>query len=205
MKRIAIMDYGMCNLDSVARAVAVCKAEPRIVREAGDMIDVDGLILPGVGAFPDAMDELDRLGLSSIIREMVLDQGRPFLGICLGMQLMADEGTEGVSRAGLGLLPGRAVRLVPDTNQTRIPHVGWNEVHHTAPSALFVGIPSGTDFYFVHSYHVQTEPDHILATTPYCGGFVSAVGHGTIFGTQFHPEKSLTSGLKLLENFLALC
>ncbi|OGR34993.1 MAG: imidazole glycerol phosphate synthase, glutamine amidotransferase subunit [Desulfovibrionales bacterium GWA2_65_9] len=205
MRNIAIIDYGLCNLDSVVRAVEICGAQPLPTRTPEDLEEADGLILPGVGAFPDAMAGLEQQGFVEPLRRLVLDQARPFLGICLGMQLMAEYGVEGGERAGLGLVPGKVVRLLPDAPGTRVPHVGWNEVHHLRPCPLFEGIPTGRDFYFVHSYHFAAREDHILATTPYCGSFASVVGRGTLFGTQFHPEKSLADGLKTLRNFIALC
>ncbi|MHC1699598.1 MAG: imidazole glycerol phosphate synthase subunit HisH [Humidesulfovibrio sp.] len=205
MTRIAIIDYGLCNLDSVTRAVEVCGAEALVTRSAEDLEEADGLILPGVGAFPDAMAGLEARGLVEPIRRLALEAGRPFLGICLGMQLMAEHGEEMGGHPGLGLIPGRVVRLKPDTPDVRVPHVGWNEVQHGQPCPLFADIPSGRDFYFVHSYHFAAQAEHVLATTPYCGGVVSVVGRGLLFGTQFHPEKSLADGLKLLKNFLSLC
>ena len=205
MKTLAIIDYGLCNLDSVVRAVEVCGARALHARTPQDLDQADGLILPGVGAFPDAMDGLEGQGLAEPLRRLALVEQRPFLGICLGMHLMAEYGTEGEERAGLGLVPGRVVRLQPEPPGTRVPHVGWNEVHHQQGCPLFEGVPSGRDFYFVHSYHFAARGDHMLATTPYCGGFASVVGRGLLFGIQFHPEKSLADGLKILKNFIALC
>lgn len=207
MKSIAIIDYGMCNLDSVARAVEKLGAEPLITDTAAEVIQADGIILPGVGAFADAMQELKaRDDLILTIKTRVRGHQTPFLGICLGMQLMATTGYEGGETDGLDLIPGTIRRLEPTDSRERVPHVGWNEVHQVAPDLpLFTGVDDKLDFYFVHSYHFQCEPDYILARTPYCGGFISAVGDGFCFGVQFHPEKSLKSGTKILTNFLALC
>ena len=205
MKRIAIVDYGLCNLDSVARAVEVCGSIANVTQSAADMEEADGIILPGVGSFPEAMDELDRLDLIGIIRQVTLKDNRPFIGICLGMQLMVESGTENRPRTGLGLIPGTVERLKPSGHDTRIPHIGWNIVNLKNPHPLFNAIPDGRDFYFVHSYHVVTQNEFIIATTPYGNGFTSVIGRNTIIGAQFHPEKSLKYGLKLLANFLELC
>jgi glutamine amidotransferase len=160
------------------------------------------VILPGVGAFADAMAHLRERGLVEPLRERVLGDRVPFLGICLGMQLMASRGIEGGDTEGLGFLRARVERLVPEGPTTRIPHIGWNNV--AGSGRLFTGIAPDKDFYFVHSYHVvPDDPADVLATTPYCGGFVSAVAHDAMFGVQFHPEKSQKVGFQLLRNFLA--
>ncbi len=205
MKEIAIIDYGMCNLDSVARAVEKRGATPVVTDDPNEVESADGIILPGVGSFADAMAELRARKLVEVLRSHVLDKEKPFLGICLGMQLMAEKGHEGGETEGLGLVPGQVVRLVADRPDTRIPHVGWNEVEHSGESGLFAGIPSKSDFYFVHSFHFQCDDEYILARTNYCGGFVSAVHRGGCFGVQFHTEKSLKNGMQLLDNFLELC
>jgi len=205
MKEIAIVDYGMCNLDSVARAVEKCGGLPMTTDDPATISEACGIILPGVGAFADAMDNLAQRALIPLLRRQALERGVPFLGICLGMQLMADRGHEGGETAGLGLIPGEVVRLAADSLETRIPHVGWNQVELLHPSPLFDRIADQTDFYFVHSYHFACPPQFAIARTPYCGGFVSVVGHGRCFGTQFHPEKSLGAGQTLLRNFLELC
>jgi len=205
MKEIAIINYGMCNLDSVARAVEKCGGEPLVTAEPEAVSGADGIILPGVGSFADAMLNLTQRGLIAPLRERVLGHDIPFLGICLGMQLMAAIGHEGGRSAGLGLIPGEVERLQPDTQATRIPHVGWNQVEIRQACPLFDGIADQTDFYFVHSYHFRCDAAHRIATTPYCGGFTSVVGREHCFGVQFHPEKSLGAGQALLRNFLALC
>ncbi|MEW6428697.1 MAG: imidazole glycerol phosphate synthase subunit HisH [Thermodesulfobacteriota bacterium] len=205
MKDIVIVDYGMCNLDSVARAVEKCGGTPLISADAAHIAAADGIVLPGVGAFADAMAMLKQRGLIAPLREQVLARGTPFLGICLGMQLMAELGHEGGRSEGLGLIPGEVVRLVAPTPETRIPHVGWNEVELERQSPLLAAIADRTDFYFVHSYHLRCPDRFVVATTPYCGGFTSVVARDNCFGTQFHPEKSLADGQALLRNFLALC
>jgi glutamine amidotransferase len=205
MKEIAIVDYGMCNLDSVSRAVEKCGGVPLVTADAREIAEADGIVLPGVGAFSDAMATLKERGLVTVLREQAIGRGVPFLGICLGMQLMAEMGHEGGQSEGLGLVPGEVVRLVADTPANRIPHVGWNEVAYQQECPLFSGIPDHTDFYFVHSYHFRCEERFVIGRTPYCGGFASVVGREQCLGVQFHPEKSLAAGQTLLRNFLALC
>ena len=204
MKEITIIDYGMCNLDSVARAVEKCGGRPIVSGNAADVETAAALILPGVGSFNDAMRELTNRNLDTAIRAQVNDKKIPFLGICLGMQLMATTGHEGGEKGGLDLIPGEVVRLEPATAAEKIPHVGWNEVHH-AGHELFAGIADATDFYFVHSFHFRCDTPYILGRTPFCGGFISAVGRARCLGVQFHPEKSLAAGQTLLKNFIHLC
>lgn len=205
MKTVAIIDYGMCNLDSVARAVEECGGTPLVTNNIHDLEIATHIILPGVGAFPDAMNQLRQLSMDTAIREQVLDNKIPFLGICLGMQVMATKGTEGEETEGLGLIEGTVKRLKPESRDTRIPHIGWNEVHYVRSSPLFEGISTGKDFYFVHSYHFCcSDKNNIIARTPYCGGFTSAISKGNIFGTQFHPEKSQKVGFQVLKNFISI-
>ena len=205
MKAVTIIDYGMGNLDSVARAVEECGGTPLVTDRAEDIEKATHLILPGVGAFPDGIRNLKQRSLDEILRDQVVGGQIPFLGICLGMQMLATRGWEGGETEGLGWIEGEVQRLEPLGEDTRIPHIGWNEVALTRPSALFAGVDSGRDFYFVHSYHlVCHDKEDVLAMTPYCGGFVSAVTCGQIFGVQFHPEKSQRLGFQVLRNFLAL-
>ncbi|MBI5093134.1 MAG: imidazole glycerol phosphate synthase subunit HisH [Candidatus Hydrogenedentes bacterium] len=205
MKRAAIIDYGMGNLDSVVRAVEECGGAPEVTDTREVIEHASCLILPGVGAFADGMRQLRERGLDVVLREQALERGIPLLGICLGMQLLATTGHEGGSTRGLNLVPGEVIRLEPDGPDVRIPHVGWNNVEWTGACPLADGIPSGKDFYFVHSYHfVCAEPAHAVAQTPYCGGFVSCVQRKNIFGAQFHPEKSQKVGQQFLRNFLSL-
>jgi imidazole glycerol-phosphate synthase subunit HisH len=205
MNIVAVVDYGMCNLDSVRRAIEECGGKAIVTDQARDLETANRIILPGVGAFPDAMRNIKALSLEHVLYDQAIEEQIPLLGICLGMQLLASKGWEGKETDGLGLIPGEVRRLKPFGDDTRIPHVGWNEVHPTQESPLFKDISSGKDFYFVHSYHFCPEHDaHILAYTPYAGGFVSAVQAGSVFGVQFHPEKSQKMGFQLLKNFLAL-
>jgi glutamine amidotransferase len=203
VKRVAILDYGMGNLDSVSRAFEECGASPFATNSARDLRDASYLVLPGVGAFADGMRRIRELGLEDGINEQV-ERGIPLLGLCLGMQLLADHGVEGGESTGLGLIPGNVLRLVPDDPTTRIPHVGWNEVNTTRSAPLFDGIEDGKDFYFVHSFHFDClDESAVLARTPYCGGFVSVVQRENVTGVQFHPEKSQKAGFQLIKSFLA--
>jgi glutamine amidotransferase len=167
MTKVAIVDYGMCNLDSVARAVEECGGVPIVTDLERDLETATHIILPGVGAFGDGMGHIKARGLDEILGEQVLEKQIPFLGICLGMQLMAAIGSEGGASSGLGWLDSQVRRLEPAGGDTRIPHIGWNEVHFERESPLFKDIPSGRDFYFVHSYHLATnQPGDVLARTP---------------------------------------
>jgi glutamine amidotransferase len=205
MKRAVIVDYGIGNVDSVARAVEECGARAVISHREDDVAGATHLILPGVGAFGDGMRNVRARGLDTLLREQVVVGGIPFLGICLGMQLMATRGLEHGVTEGLGWIDGEVRRLEPTHEDARIPHIGWNEVTPSRDTPLLAGVGPARDFYFVHSYHfVCTEEKDVLARTPYCGGFVSAVGRDRIFGVQFHPEKSQRAGFAVLRNFLAL-
>lgn len=203
---IAIINSGIGNLGSIRRAVAELGKDPQIVDDPEALRDADRLILPGVGSFSDGMAELRRHGWIEAIRRQVLENGKPMLGICLGMHLLAARGTEGGDIDGLDLVSGVVVRIDTLGCDQRIPHVGWNEIRLTRPdNRLFSGIPNGTDFYFVHSYaYSGTDPHDVLAETDYGIRVVAAVGHGNVWGTQFHPEKSSKAGFQLLRNFLDL-
>lgn len=203
-----VVDYGLCNLDSMARALEECGAmavektrDPRVVSRA------DRVVLPGVGTFSAAMRNLRDWHLLDAIFE-ASGNGVPFLGACLGMQLMASVGTEGGERTeGLGLVNAEVVRLVSQSSDERVPHIGWNEVQPAHGATLFDGGEEPGDFYFVHSYHMRlADPAAEAGRTPYCGGFTSSieVPGRPIFGTQFHPEKSQKTGFRLLKRFLAV-
>ena len=197
---IAVIDYGRGNLGSVENALgrlgmrAVVTQDPRVIEDAR------ALVLPGDGAFHDAMSNLQSLGLLEPLKA-ALDEGRPFLGICLGYQLLFTESEEFGQGKGLDVIPG-TVRRFP--GGLKVPHMGWNAVEHRGDLRIFDGIPSGAHFYFVHSYYPSaTDPSLPAATCTYGVTFPAAVGRGTLFATQFHPEKSQRWGLKLLENFAA--
>jgi len=205
MKNVAIIDYGMGNLDSVARAVEECGGRPIVTEHAEDIGEAQSLVLPGVGAFAQGMANLRRLGLDTVIKEQASRHRIPLLGLCLGMQLLGSRGEEGGPAEGLDLIPGDVLRLVPDAPTTRVPHIGWNEIRIERESPLLAGIPSGKDFYFVHSYHLAPrDRADVVAETPYCGTFASVVRRENVHGVQFHPEKSQAVGFRLLRNFLAL-
>ncbi|MCR8844885.1 imidazole glycerol phosphate synthase subunit HisH [Paenibacillus sp. SC116] len=198
---IAIVDYGMGNLHSVSKAIERLGREATIVSEAEQLHSATGIILPGVGAFGDAMDALQATGLGEELRKLVL-QGKPLLGICLGMQLLFDSSEEYGQHKGLGLLPGRVVRF-PQSGY-KVPHMGWNSLNWKNPEHTLVKELAEDYVYFVHSYHVEVEePSDLLATTEYADREVTAiVVRDNVYGMQFHPEKSGSLGLKLLEQFL---
>ncbi|NOS67209.1 MAG: imidazole glycerol phosphate synthase subunit HisH [Candidatus Peribacteraceae bacterium] len=203
MSFVAIIDYGLCNMDSVARAVKKCGGSPVITKEVNDIDAATHVILPGVGAFPDAMRNIRAAGLDIALKRRVLEEHVPFLGICLGMQLMAAMGEEGEKAEGLGFIEGEVTLLRPQKDE-RIPHIGWNQAEHVREHPFLKDVPSGSDFYFVHSYRFNpVHQEDVLATTPYGGGFPSIIGRGTIVGTQFHPEKSQKHGFQLISNFLS--
>lgn len=205
MKKVAIVNYGMGNLDSVYRAVEECGGNPVITNSEKDFQKANSIILPGVGSFANGISKIRKYGLDEILTEQVIEKQIPFLGICLGMQLMATKGYEGVETPGLDWVGGEVVRLKPSNPDERIPHVGWNEVIFTQSSSLNEGMPSGKDFYFVHSFHLKCHNEKdVIAYTPFCGKFVSAVRRDNIFGVQFHPEKSQKPGFRVLRNFLTV-
>lgn len=200
-----IIDYGMGNLLSVQRAFEKCGSDAIISDNPLDLRDAEHIVLPGVGAFPDAMKNLQREGWIQELNRAVLDKQTPLLGICLGMQLLADVGYEGMICNGLGYIPGEVVLFEKTKQNERIPHVGWNEIMKEQDISLLDGIEDKTNYYFVHSYHfVPKNSNHVAAVTPYCGEFVSIVTNNNIVGTQFHPEKSQKAGFKLIKNFLAM-
>lgn len=202
--KVLVVDYGMSNLGSVSRALEECGGDVCIASTPESLEGADRIVLPGVGAFKDGMSHLVSAGWPGPLREATNRPGVRLLGICLGMQLLCTRGHEGGEIEGLDLVPGSVVRLKPEMDSERIPHVGWNEVYPNRDHPLTRGVAPGTDFYFVHSYHFTTlNPEHVLANTPYCGSFASIVGCGNVMGTQFHPEKSSKPGFQILRNFLA--
>ncbi len=205
MRVVAIIDYGLCNLDSIVRAVEECGGAPIVTCEPEQVATADQLILPGVGAFPMAIKNLQDRGLAEAILDRVGDGVTPLLGICLGMQLLATRSSEFGGADGLGLIPGEVKLLKPAALNERVPHMGWNEVARRNDCQLLQGVPPEKDFYFVHSYHLVCEMEaDVVGTTPYCGSFTSMVQRKNVLGTQFHPEKSQRAGFSLLRNFIAL-
>lgn len=206
--RVGVIDYGIGNLGSVLSALEVLSAVPVIVTRPIDMHTTDCLILPGVGNFTDCARMLNDGGWIDALREDVLGYDRPLLGVCVGMQLLADSGTEGSVLGevtpGLGLIPGSVKHLGSFGCNLRVPHIGWNGITRTrSDDQLLKGIPDGTDFYFVHSYAFDPQkPEDVLAMTDYGVPVSAVIRRGHIWGTQFHPEKSSRAGLRLLKNFI---
>lgn len=200
---IAIVDYGMGNLRSVQKAIERIGHTAEIVSRPEQIRTAERLILPGVGAFRDAIHELKRLDLVEPIREHI-QQDKPFLGICLGLQMLFDVSYEDGEWPGLGVLPGEVVRFPPSA-ELKVPHMGWNTLEPTGPVRLLDGIPTDASFYFVHSYYVVPRDASVIAArTDYGVRFTSMVARGNMFATQFHPEKSQKVGLKLLSNFTSV-
>jgi glutamine amidotransferase len=197
---IGIIDIGIGNLGSLRHAVHSQGWDTVSASQPDHMAGLSHLLLPGVGAFASAMARLESAGLVEPIRRFA-EAGRPVLGICLGMQLLAEAGMEGGDIKGLGLIPGRAMPIVPPPG-IRLPHVGWNEAHQIGKHPVLKGIRDDVDFYFVHSYRfAPTCPGDVLAETEHGERFASMVARGNVVGVQFHPEKSQTNGLRLLDNF----
>ena len=204
---IAVVDYGVGNLRSAAKGLeraareAGCDVDVRVTGDAGEIRRARAVVLPGVGAFGACVDNLQAAGLTDVVCDAARS-GRPFLGICVGMQILFEESSEFGSIRGLGLLPGRVNRL--RSKDVKIPHMGWNSLALRPGFPTLAGIPDGTRFYFVHSYAAEpTDPSVVAATAEYGGeSFVAAVGRDNVFATQFHPEKSQAAGLALLGNFV---
>jgi imidazole glycerol-phosphate synthase subunit HisH len=200
--RIAIVDYGMGNLRSVEKALEHVGATATRTSEEATIRAADGVILPGVGAFPRAMERIAELGLGELIAER-RDAGVPILGICLGLQLLFDSTTELGGARGLGLLDGPVAEL--DAGELKVPHIGWSPVRWERESRLTEGIESETPFYFVHSFTPRPEPAELLGSAAYGARFACAAQRDNVFGVQFHPEKSSAAGLRLLSNFAGVC
>ena len=202
---IAVIDYEMGNLRSVQKALERVGATAVVTRDPGVIARAAAAVLPGVGAFGMCMENLGRYGLIAPVKDFIAS-GRPFLGICLGMQLLFDESEEFGPVAGLGILAGRVVRFAPDpTGARKVPHMGWNALTVRNPAPHLAGIADATRVYFVHSYYPVPQDERLTATTTEYGGeFASSVWRENVFACQFHPEKSQAVGLKLLANFAAL-
>lgn len=200
---IAVIDYDAGNIKSVEKALLHLGQEVYITRDKDTICSADHVILPGVGAFGDAMGKIRSYGLEPVIRDVV-EKGTPFLGICLGLQLLFEESDETPGVTGLGLLPGRILRI-PDREGLKIPHMGWNSLDVRAGASLFKGIEEHPYVYFVHSYYLHAEePEIVKAVTDYSTTIHASVEKGNVFACQFHPEKSSRYGLKILENFAKL-
>lgn len=200
---IAIVDYGMGNLHSVSKAVQRLGFEGIVTGDADAILGADGVILPGVGAFGDAMEHLRESGLDEVVRQAAAS-GKPLLGICLGMQLLFGESEEHGRNEGLGILPGKAVRFQGGEG-FKVPHMGWNQLEFAQPTSPLLGNLEEGHVYFVHSYHVLPEcKDDLVAVTDYGHPVTAIVGRDNVYGMQFHPEKSGELGMALLRNFLSL-
>lgn len=211
MERVALIDYGSGNLRSAEKALweaarrAGSDAEIRTTSDPAYVAAADRLVLPGVGAFSACMDALEaRPGLVEAMSEAVLRRGAPFLGVCVGMQLLASRGLEFGERRGLGWIAGEVTRLEPADRRAKVPHMGWNSLEFERPHPLFAGAESGAHMYFTHSYAFRPQdPGVVLASTDHAGRFAAAVARDNIAGVQFHPEKSQGAGLALIGRFLA--
>lgn len=200
---VAVIDYDAGNLRSVEKALNFLGEDVMITRDGSRILEADKVILPGVGAFKDAMAKLNQYGLPPVIRQAV-DRGTPFLGICLGLQLMFESSEESEGVEGLGLLGGKILRIPPDRG-LKIPHMGWNSLDIRRDSRLFAGISPGAYVYFVHSYYLEAEDESVVAASAeYSVHIHAAVERGNVFACQFHPEKSGDVGLKILKNFVEM-
>lgn len=198
---IAIIDYDAGNLRSVEKALLALGEQPVITRDAEVLLSADKVILPGVGSFGDAMGRLHQYGLVDVIHRIV-EKGTPFLGICLGLQLMFERSDESDGVEGLGLLKGEILKI-PDQEGLKVPHMGWNSLKIREGSGLFDGLSQDSYVYFVHSYYLKAADDNIVAaTTEYSTHIHAAVESGNVFACQFHPEKSSDVGLRILKNFI---
>jgi glutamine amidotransferase len=204
VSRIGVIDYGMGNRRSVEKAIEHVGASVSLTSDHHELESCDGLVLPGVGAFPRAMHNLRHLDLVELIKSSV-EQGTPLLGICLGMQLLFEHSDELAETEGLGLIAGEVTRL--ETGGLRIPHIGWNEVRFERPSSVTAELPrAGCPFYHVHSFAARpSDPETVIGTTEYGERFATIVERGSVFGVQFHPEKSSRHGLRMLHSFVEVC
>jgi len=202
---VAIVDYGSGNLHSAAKAFErMARMRVAVTSDPDAVATADRIVLPGVGAFGDCWSGLNALsGMVEALEQAVVRGGKPFLGICVGMQLMATRGLEHGSHPGLGWIPGEVTRITPADPALKVPHMGWNELENMQPHAVLDGQRPGTHMYFVHSFRFQcASPGHILATTDYGGALTAVIGRDNMVGSQFHPEKSQRSGLAFIKAFL---
>ncbi|MDE6129729.1 MAG: imidazole glycerol phosphate synthase subunit HisH [Lachnospiraceae bacterium] len=200
---IAIIDYDAGNIKSVAKAFAALSTEAVVTREAETILQADKVVLPGVGSFGDAMEKLHRYNLVSVIRQTI-EKGTPFLGICLGLQLLFESSEESPGISGLGILEGKILRI-PERDGLKVPHIGWNSLRFPNRGRLFCGIPEESYVYFVHSYYLEAKnPKLVTAVSEYGVQIHASIESGNVFACQFHPEKSSDTGLSILRNFVSL-
>ena len=200
---ISILDYDAGNIASVEKAIKYLGADCAVTRDGNTIMHSEAIILPGVGAFGDACEKLSDYGFYDIIPEYI-KSGKPFLGICLGLQLLFKESEESPNASGLDILPGKIVKI-PDTDGLKVPHIGWNSISINKKSRLLAGIPDNSYVYFVHSYYLKArDPAIVAATTEYGVTMHAACERENVFATQFHPEKSGEVGLKILKNFISI-
>jgi glutamine amidotransferase len=204
--QVAVVDYGSGNLRSVAKALARSGVEPRVTNDPADLRRADAVVLPGVGAFADAATSLAAKGLDAAVRSAI-EEGRPYLGICLGLQLLFEESDEHARTAGLGVLPGRVTRF-PERDASgerlRVPHIGWNEVRFAGRHPVIEALPEADHYYFVHAYHaLPGRASDVVGRADYGGAFAAAVAQDNVLAVQFHPEKSQAAGKRLLDAWSA--
>ena len=201
---IALIDINISNINSVSKALDHLGVDYKVVNNPDEVAECEGIIFPGVGSFNIASEKLKLSGMREVIKDNVINQQMPFLGICLGMQLVANTSLEGGESKGLGLIDAEVMRI-PEDHRHKVPHVGWNNVAHDG-AGVFAGIEPDADFYFVHSYRMVVNDSSVKCFyTDYVGKTIAYVESGNIYGAQFHPEKSQFNGLKLLKNFSGLC
>ena len=201
---ITVIDYGMGNLRSIWKGLEFVGGEVEVTNDLGKIKNAEKIVLPGVGAFGDGMTNLRTLGIDTLLKDLILNEKKPFLGVCLGMQLLAKKSYEFGEHEGLGIIDAEVKRFtVDETHHLSVPHVGWNTIELKNPHPFFEGIPEKADFYFVHSYFVDcTDTSLVAATCDYGISFPAILAKENIFATQFHPEKSQKYGLRLLKNFV---
>lgn len=205
MMKVAVIDYGMGNLHSVSKALEAVGGDVVVIKNSSDLKTADRVVLPGVGSFAQGMRQLEDRGFVNALNEEVIEKKKPFLGICLGMQLAAQSGEEHGQTRGLGWIQGNVVRLDTNAKHVKVPHMGWNDISLTRQSPLFKGVRGALTFYFVHSYHlVSTVKEAVSAVCEHGLEFTAVAEKDNIHLVQFHPEKSQAAGLKVLENFLAI-
>lgn len=204
---IAIVDYGMGNLQSVANAVEALGAAYVVTQRPKDLREANGIILPGVGAFGEGMENLRKFGLVDVLHSEVIERKKPYLGICLGLQFLAERGYEAGEHEGFGWIRGEVRLIEPRDPAAKIPHMGWNEIDIRRESHIFRGLQKNPVFYFVHSFGLMPDPadaDVVTSVVHHGGEITASIQKGNIFATQFHPEKSQTAGLLVLKNFIDL-